>query len=109
VRANVAEAALLGDTVVGTKLVIVGAVRSMVTVAATALTAGPVLSAPSFTAPPASVKITVPFEGLVAVTETVYGPAPEPLGVPTLQPDDVPDNAKSAAVSSDTDSENVTL
>ena len=68
---NVAVPLLLGDVVVGANAVMVGAVRSIVTVAAAALVAGPGLAAESTTAPLASVRITVPLVGLEAVTGIV--------------------------------------
>ena len=87
----------------------VGAVRSTVNVAAAVTTAGPAFMAASATAFCASDNTTVPLDGLEAVTETVYGPAPEPLGVPTLQPDDVPVIANLPAVSPVTNSLKATV
>ena len=109
VTENSAVPLLLGDVVTGAKAVMVGTVRSTVIVEAAWLVAGPVLVAASTTASAASVRMTVPLVGLEAVTGIVYGPAPEPVGVPTVQPVEVPVSAKSAAVRPVTGPENVRL
>jgi hypothetical protein len=106
---NVAVPLLLGDDVVGTKLVSVGAVRSTTIVEATESAAGPAFVAASTIALAASVRMTVPSVGAEAVTGIVYGPAPEPVGVPIVQPVEVPLSARSEAVRPVTDSLNVTL
>jgi len=106
---NVAVPLLLGDDVVGTKLVNVGAVRSTTIVEATESAAGPAFVAASTIALAVSVRMTVPSVGAEAVTGIVYGPAPEPVGVPIVQPVEVPPSARSEAVRPVTDSLNVTL
>ena len=100
---------MLGDDDVGTKLVNVGAVRSTTIVAASASAAGPAFPDASMTAPVVRVRMTVPSVGAEAVTGIVYGPAPEPVGVPIVQPVEVPPSARSEAVRPVTDSLNVTL
>ena len=109
VTEKVAVPLLLGEAVTGANAKTVGAVRSMVIVEATWAVAGPVLVAASTAESAASVRMTVPFVGLEAVTGIVYGPASVPVGVPTLQPVDVPLSAKSAAVRPVTAPEKVRL
>ena len=78
-------------------------------VEATESAAGPAFVAASTIALAASVRMTVPSVGAEAVTGIVYGPAPEPVGVPIVQPVEVPLSARSEAVRPVTDSLNVTL
>ncbi len=67
--------------------VAVGAVRSMVTVAAVTTAAGPVLAAASLTLLAARARMTVPWEQ--PLSATLYE-LPEPDGAPTTQPVAVP-------------------
>ena len=65
------EVPLVGVALVRVKLLTVGAVRSTVTVVASAATVGPLLPTPSATVPTRMVSSTVPSAGAVALTVIV--------------------------------------